>query len=66
MREIVVEAVVALSPVDISGWIHALEALVSEPQRRKQLRQAATSRAARFDWEKSSAQVANLYKLASG
>ena len=66
MPEIVGEAGVSLPPDDISGWIHALEALVSEPQRRKQLSQAAISRAARFDWEKSSAQVGNLYKIASG
>ena len=66
LPEIVGEAGVLLPPDDRSGWVHALESLVVDPQRRQELQQAAVARAAGFDWKRSAAQIRRLYEAASG
>lgn len=65
LPEIVGKAGILLPPDDSSGWVHALESLMSDPQRRKQLNQAAITRASKFDWKKSALQIRNLYKATS-
>ncbi|MEB3360989.1 MAG: glycosyltransferase family 1 protein [Synechococcaceae cyanobacterium] len=65
MPEIVGEAGILLPPDDLNGWVHALESLTSEPQRREQLRRSAVARAARFDWKRSVAQILRLYRADS-
>lgn len=66
MPEIVGEAGILLPPDDRSGWVQAMETLVSEPQQRDKLHQAAVARAGRFDWRRSVARVRRLYETAGG
>jgi glycosyltransferase involved in cell wall biosynthesis len=66
LPEIVGEAGILLPPDDLTGWVHALESLATEPQRRQQLHRSAIARAAQFDWKRSAAQVRGLYEAAGG
>jgi len=66
MPEIVGEAGILLPPDNLTSWVHALESLVAEPQRREQLSSSAATRATLFGWKRSVAQIRRLYEVASG
>ena len=61
MPEIVAVAGVLLDPDDTEAWVHALDTLITQPERRQALAEAAHLRAKRFSWRESADALLELY-----
>lgn len=65
LPEIVGGAGITLAPDDHQAWVEALELLANDGLRRQSLAAAARSRAATFNWERSSQDLLDLYQEAA-
>jgi len=65
MPEIVGDAGILLPPDDLERWVHALESVVSETEKRISLKEEALKRSTSFQWEQSIMQTLSLYEKAT-
>jgi len=61
-QKIVGDAGILLPPDDLERWVHALESVVSETEKRISLKEEALKRSTSFQWEQSIMQTLSLYE----
>ncbi len=62
LPEVCGDAAVLVDPDDLRGWLDAVTALVTSPERRRALASAGLGRAAAFTWQRAAGALLDLYR----
>jgi len=66
LPEVVGDAALQVSPLDVEGLAGAMERLLCDDRLRGDLRERGLARAAQFSWEKAARQTVEVYRWAAG
>lgn len=63
LPEVAGDAALLIDPLDVDALVHALERLLTDSALRERMITAGIQRAARFTWERSAAQLSDIYTI---
>ena len=66
LREVAGEAAVLVEPLDVEGWVEALERALLDDGASARLREEGPRRAAEFSWERAARDTVGLYRRVVG
>jgi glycosyltransferase involved in cell wall biosynthesis len=66
LREVAGEAAVLVEPLDVEGWVEALERVLLDDGVSDRLREEGPRRAAEFSWERAARDTVGLYRRVVG
>jgi alpha-1,3-rhamnosyl/mannosyltransferase len=64
ISEVAGDAAILLNPTDQRAWVNAVQALIENPERRRDLSEKALARAAQFSWTKTAERTHEVYRQA--
>ncbi len=66
LPEVVGGAGILIDPLDVSGWVEAMERLLVDPEKRREMSEKGLQQAMKFSWEKAAAMTLEVYQSIFG